>query len=913
MKLKDLKYGFLISASTLFGGSSLSLYAQTNNATSQKIETVSNYKKQFLESIDAHHDKISVDFMVDSVADKVSHGDLITDVNVIELLAYLEPDNEDYQSYLANKHVVAHEMWHRICLMKGVLEQPMSATQFRTGLDNFEMTASLLPVLTFRDDYIHATPKERKELMKSPDPKIEMYVQAIKHDIVRPLSLDKKDFDFEMQFIAVMVSNFWKNNMAESYADYHNTLTLQSNRKEFKTPVYDDNFNHDIKIMSTIGGIDFSKYYNVNEANTTGIKFPLSEKADTVVLNKRLNTPDYETWVNKKSKLKRYSKQNVEIPNFAGDILVKEREARPYDKRVQPCTIAPYATGYKTYPRATTFFKTAIEVKKQDKTYKFYPNGSLDEISPDKNKSAGTANVITYNIDGSYEKGQLFQGRKNGAFTYYDKNNRPISTCTFKNGRPQDGMMFGVFQQKRFYYTYQNGKLLNVECRNFEGKKLSACLMNEEMPLSGMMPKDVRFSDMMFDVYEKSEKIATVILNDDAKTAERIVKKENTVKIERFYEDGTPHYAAKITPFKKMEILYDKQAKPVVMRNKINQKLYLKGNLEKLKQEIRLSPLEICDKKLILNHLADWLKNDDSKVISPKGHILAELPFVYESKSGTTPYVAALKENISHLPLVDKTTPVLGQIRKETKKTDVKPALKNNTVHVPHHNKQKTNTFSYNQEIRMLQVAKPGVAFYPDVMQKASSPRVIKTDVFAPRVAEASALSATKAFDKNSVLKPTEAMIVFHPVSEQIQVQSAPALSSLTSDVTHEKAGIINKVISLFISREEAEQSLPLQQESPVLDVAYNVSQNRKLPRFLWRKFSFSPRALTTSASGQSNHFTLFNKKARLSRLSLKPTRGKKFTFLTKKSRFQKRFRLTSSKKVLGMLKLRALSGQRRG
>ena len=617
MKLKNLKYGFLISVSTLFGGSSVSLYAQNDKGEPHKIETVSDYKQQFLESINPNKDKIGIDFMVDSVANMTSNGDLIADVNVIELLAYLEPDSDEYQSYLAAKHIVAHEMWHRICLMKGVLEKPMSATQFRTAQDNFEITASMLPVLTFRDDYIHATPKEREALMKSTDPKIEMYVQAIQHDIVKPLSKDKKDFDFEMQFIAVMVSNFWNNNMADSYADYHNALTINSGRKEFISDTYDKNFNQDIKIMNTIGGVDFSQYYTVKSTNIPSGTFPLGNKEDQVVLKRSLDEPDYETWVNEKSQLKRYSKQRVEIPNFAGDVLAKEREARPYNQAKQDYQIMPYVSGHKSFPKANTLFMSAIELQKENKTYKLYPNGSLDEITP--TATPGVDHIKTYNIDGSVEVGELSKGRKNGKFVYYDAKQKQIATCSFKNGRAQDGVMIGVFQHKRFYYTYEAGKLLNVECQNFDGTKLSACTFKNDMPVSGLMPKEVRYSDIIFDVYDKGERLATVSLDDKAQVTDSFSKKDKTLKIEKFYPNGAPHYTAKITPFKRNEILYDAQAKPVIYASQWQDKLVVRGNLPRLQQEIKQMPIQKQDKELVFQNLVDTLKTTDVKTIKAKG------------------------------------------------------------------------------------------------------------------------------------------------------------------------------------------------------------------------------------------------------------------------------------------------------
>ena len=159
------------------------------------------------------------------MAEKTSNGDLVADVNVIQLLAYLDQDSDEYQSYMASRHIVAHEMWHRICMMNDVLEKPMSATHYRTGRDNFEITASLVQLLTFRDDYIHATPEQRLELRKLEDPKIRMYIMAVEHGLINPLSADKKDFDFEMEFIARTVSGYWNNNMAQTYAPLHNAMT----------------------------------------------------------------------------------------------------------------------------------------------------------------------------------------------------------------------------------------------------------------------------------------------------------------------------------------------------------------------------------------------------------------------------------------------------------------------------------------------------------------------------------------------------------------------------------------------------------------------------------------------------------------------------------------------------------------
>lgn len=53
-----------------------------------------------MESIAPDKRDISVEFVVDSVAEKTSNGDLVADVNVIQLLAYLDQDSDEYQSYM---------------------------------------------------------------------------------------------------------------------------------------------------------------------------------------------------------------------------------------------------------------------------------------------------------------------------------------------------------------------------------------------------------------------------------------------------------------------------------------------------------------------------------------------------------------------------------------------------------------------------------------------------------------------------------------------------------------------------------------------------------------------------------------------------------------------------------------------
>lgn len=71
MNFDNLKYGFLISMTTMFGGSTLELYAQDENGGKAKIENTETYRQQFLESIAPDKRDISVEFVVDSVAQKL--------------------------------------------------------------------------------------------------------------------------------------------------------------------------------------------------------------------------------------------------------------------------------------------------------------------------------------------------------------------------------------------------------------------------------------------------------------------------------------------------------------------------------------------------------------------------------------------------------------------------------------------------------------------------------------------------------------------------------------------------------------------------------------------------------------------------------------------------------------------------
>ena len=481
VKFDNLKYGFLISVTTMFGGSTAQLFAQTDKGEPVAVESNEAYKRQFLQSVAPDRENIRVDFMVDSVDVRTSNGTLLPDVNVIQLLAYLDTDSDEYQSYMASRHIVAHEMWHRICMMNDVLEKPMAASQYRNGRDNFEISASIVQLLTFRDDYIRATPEERVLLHEMEDPKIRMYLMAVDNGIVRPFSDDKKDFDFEMEFIAKTVSGYWNGTLAHEYAPLHNMLTEKSGRKEFSSPAYDKNFNDDIKKMNLIGGIDFSKLYNFRDVRLPKL-FEKGYKADTTHLEQTPGAPNYEAWITQKSQLKRYSRQTLELPNFTGNRLVQEREARPKEERVQPFKILPMAVADKIYPYMKHPLSAAVQLVGEKKEIRLYPHGAMDIIG--RPNSEGVVKIKTVNLDGSYETGQLLRGRKNGTFVYFNRDGKEISHCTFRLGRALDGAMVLPFQGQRIVYRYEGGVLQSMDIQDKKGNVRTICTMENGRPLS---------------------------------------------------------------------------------------------------------------------------------------------------------------------------------------------------------------------------------------------------------------------------------------------------------------------------------------------------------------------------------------------------------------------------------------------
>lgn len=544
MKLNNLKYGFLISATTFLSSGTLSLYAQNEAGQAVKIEESETYKKKFLETVSPENHEINIEFMVDSVPERTSNGEFFSDINVIGLLAYLDQDSDEYQSYMASKHIVAHELWHRIAMLNAVLEKPLSATEYRTVQDNFEISASIAQLLSFREDYINEPEEKRQILRELEDPKIRMYVMAAENGIINPFSNDKKDFDFEMEFIAKTVSSFWQNNLSPLYAPKHNEMTEKSGRKEFASPVYEKNFWRDIKVMNTIGGIDFSKYYDVKEVRNLR-EFKKGDKEDSILLKRPLFEPDFEAWINKKSKLKRFSRQQVAIPNFTAPLLKKERE-----QRQDSLASLPYKfrrpSGSKTYPMLKAIFYTAAELENQSGVIiKIYPNGSIDKIG--KENADGIAPVITLNYDKSFEKGTLFKGRKHGEFIYYNADKKEIGRCTFKNGRALNGTMVYAADNIYIRYIYQNAKLQNIETVDKNGKPVALLKAPAPRNTAGMAPQMDRFGSLSFGVYEAGLLLADVDLTDKNTIKEWRETNGKTISVKRFYDTGAKFYELRQT------------------------------------------------------------------------------------------------------------------------------------------------------------------------------------------------------------------------------------------------------------------------------------------------------------------------------------------------------------------------------
>lgn len=123
----------------------------------------------------------------------------------------------------------------------------------------------------------------------------------------------------------------------------------------------------------------------------------------------------------------------------------------------QPYQIAGMAGGYKAYPFMKVPFYAAVQLNGAGRTIKLYPHGAMDVIGA--RDETGKANIKTLNYDGSYETGQLKNGRKDGVFVFYNRQKKEIGRCTYVRGRAADGETVLAAGGEYIRYIYKAGKL----------------------------------------------------------------------------------------------------------------------------------------------------------------------------------------------------------------------------------------------------------------------------------------------------------------------------------------------------------------------------------------------------------------------------------------------------------------------
>jgi hypothetical protein len=160
--------------------------------------------------------------------------------------------------------------------------------------------------------------------------------------------------------------------------------------------------------------------------------------------------------------------------------------------------------------------------------------------------------------------------------------------------------------------------------------------------------------------------------------------------------------------------------------------------------------------------------------------------------------------------------------------------------------------------------------------------------------------------DKGANVLKIDDKVAFHPVCDDMT--ATIKLAHLTTDVSPKNQ---NATIVTGKKQDGSKASL-CRQDVIASDADRNLAQNTRAPKFLWRRFSFSPHALTNSANEQGGRLTLMLPRICASIKSLRDFQNKKAMRL-KMSRFQNRLKLPSSKKIMNLLKTRYLTGRRRG
>lgn len=96
----------------------------------------------------------------------------------------------------------------------------------------------------------------------------------------------------------------------------------------------------------------------------------------------------------------------------------------------------------------------------------------------------GKANIKTLNYDGSYETGQLKNGRKDGVFVFYNRQKKEIGRCTYVRGRAADGETVLAAGGEYIRYIYKAGKLTGMDCIKADGTRKPICTLEDGKPVS---------------------------------------------------------------------------------------------------------------------------------------------------------------------------------------------------------------------------------------------------------------------------------------------------------------------------------------------------------------------------------------------------------------------------------------------
>ena len=181
---------------------------------------------------------------------------------------------------------------------------------------------------------------------------------------------------------------------------------------------------------------------------------------------------------------------------------------------------------------------------------------------------AGKANIKTLNYDGSYETGQLKNGRKDGVFVFYNRHKKEIGRCTYVQGRAADGETVLAAGGEYIRYIYKAGKLAGMDCIREDGTRKPICTLEGGKPVSGLIPTTdaktssvgrsyLLYSDkqllagLLFDRQHRLSEKQDIItgqygqnVSAQAENAKHKALAGSTVRIERFYADGKVKYEA---------------------------------------------------------------------------------------------------------------------------------------------------------------------------------------------------------------------------------------------------------------------------------------------------------------------------------------------------------------------------------